>query len=58
MVADIVAVGEVVENRYMYEWDLNMNAYGEIELGVEREGLLICRFYIYILTGLCTKTYT
>ena len=42
LVADVVAVGEVVENRSMHEWDFNMDVdgeieLGEIELGVERE---------------------
>ena len=43
LVADVVPVNEVVENRVINEWDLNMDASslvdnGEIELGVDREG--------------------
>ena len=43
LVADVVAVNEVVDNRVIHEWDLNMDASslvdnGEIELGVDREG--------------------
>ena len=43
LVTDVVPVNEVVENRVIHEWDLNMDASslvdnGEIELGVDREG--------------------
>ena len=43
MVADVVPVNKVVENRVIHEWDLNMDASslvdnGDIELGVDREG--------------------
>ena len=43
LVADVVAVNEVVDNRVIHEWYLNMDASslvdnGEIELGVDREG--------------------
>ena len=43
LVADVVPVNEVVENRVIHEWYLNMDASslvddGEIELGVDREG--------------------
>ena len=43
LVADVVTVNEIVENRVIHEWDLNMDASslvdnGEIELGVDREG--------------------
>ena len=43
LVADVVPVNEVVENRVIHEWDLNMDASslvdnGDIELGVDKEG--------------------
>ena len=42
MVADVVPVNEVVENKVIHEWDLNMDASslvdnGDIELGVDKE---------------------
>ena len=42
LVADVVPVNEVVENRVIYEWDLNMDASSlvdneDIELGVDKE---------------------
>ena len=42
LVIDVVPVNEVVENRVIHEWDLNMDASSlvdneEIELGVDRE---------------------
>ena len=43
LVADVVPVNEVVENRVIHEWDLNMDASssiddGEFQLGGEGEG--------------------
>ena len=43
LVADVVPVNEVVENRVIHEWDLNMDASSlvdneKIELGVDRQG--------------------
>ena len=58
LVADVVPVNEVVENRVIHEWDLNMDASslvdnGEIELGVDREGELEVDSWLLLLSMGC-----
>ena len=56
--ADVVPVNEVVENRVIHEWDLNMDASslvdnGDIELGVDREGEPEVDSWLLLLSMTC-----
>ena len=58
LVAYVVPVNEVVENRVIHEWDLNMDASslvdnGDIELGVDREGEPEVDSWLLLLSMAC-----